>query len=105
MKKAFALFLALVLLLTVFVLPASATLEASPYATRLCPTCMVAREFVIKERTKQISSYTVTDGSCPYDSYIHPHYISELFYDYTYLGCNHVQSVSQGVFDYCITEP
>ncbi len=81
-RKLLSLFLAIALVLSVFVLPASA---AEPRATT-CPQCKKTNTIGYEGvRYIQRSSYHVMDGSCPYDENNHPHFICD---KYDVYGCS-----------------
>lgn len=67
MKKTLSLFVALILVLSVFALPASA-LENAEY----CPNCGESATIDEYVRVKELYSFTVS--SCAKDPFSHPHF-------------------------------
>ena len=95
-RKLFSLFLAIALVLSVFALPAAA---AEPRAA-VCSICKRAMRYN-GYRDIQQSTYHVMDGSCPNDSYNHPHFVCERYDLYYCDYCKYEHSVYRGTIDIC----
>lgn len=95
-RKLLSLFLAIALVLSVFVLPASA-------ATFKCPICEQYTLTSYHYDYTYYSSYHVMDGSCSKESGNHPHHIYLFEYDCNCTGCGYMDSVTT-YQDYCIQD-
>lgn len=96
-KRILSLVLAVMLVMSVFVLPAAADAPA-------CPECGSYKYGYQYERLVEQSSYHVMDGSCPNDSYNHPHFINKVYHVYGCSDCGCTRSIYIGLRETCISD-
>lgn len=96
-KRMLSLVLAVMLVMSVFVLPASA-------AASKCPMCGHNTYSFSHQKLIERSSYHVMDGSCPSGDYYHPHFINEAYDVYLCTYCGYRNEVYVGLIETCIND-
>lgn len=97
-RKLLSLFLAIALVLSVFVLPASAAEPRASVCPNCTPTAFLSEHSV---RLIQQSSYHVMDGSCSIDPFYHPHFVCKKYDVYGCENCDYEYTVYRGIVDIC----